>query len=296
MSFAGIRGHARALEVLEAALERDRLAHAYIFSGPEGVGKGRVAQKLAQAVVCPVRPGGGCEGCVSCRRVKAGTHPDVMAVSVADEKKEIGIAQVRELRRRLGLRALEGGKKVAVIDDAHLLSGPAQGALLKVLEEPPGDAVLVLLAANVSVLSRPLRSRCQVVRFGPLPVLLVAEILERDHGVEQRTARTLAALSKGSVGAALALNGRVFTEERPRLLAELAGISAARFPDLSQLAERLGGEEDGVRARLEVVLSWYRDLLRYQLLGAQGVEQNVDCHALLTRSAAEGGGGVEASL
>jgi DNA polymerase-3 subunit delta' len=208
-------------------------------------------------------------------------------VTLAPDKKEISIDQVRELKRRLGLRALYGGKKVALIDDAHLLNPAAQSALLKLLEEPPGDALLILIATNPSLFSRPLLSRCQQVRFTPLPLTLVEEVLVQDQGLAPELARALAAFSQGSVGRALGLNSRIFTEERPVLLAALAEIPQASFIALSQLAEKLAQDEEQVVARLEVLLSWYRDLLRYQLLGEQAVEQNPDHLPLLAQAGAE---------
>lgn len=292
--FAGIRGHDRTLDLLRRALRQGRLGHAYLFTGPEGVGKKRAAQEMAQALLCVEKPGEGCDTCESCRRVQANTHPDFAVVALAPGKKELTIDQVRELKRRLSLRSLRGGKKVALIDDAHLLNSAAQSALLKLLEEPPGDALLILMATNPSLLSRPLLSRCQQVRFAPLPLALVEEILIQVQGLAPEVARALAAFSQGSVGRALMLDSRIFTEERPMLLAALAEVPSASFRALSQLAEKLAQGEEEVVARLEVLLSWYRDLLRYQLLGEQVVEQNPDHLPLLARASA--GGKIEQSL
>jgi len=294
MLFAGIRGHDRTLDLVGHALRQGRLGQAYLFAGPEGVGKKRAARDIAQTLLCMEKPDRGCDTCESCRKVKANTHPDCVMVTLAPDKKEISIDQVRELKRRLGLRALYGGKKIALIDDAHLLNPAAQSALLKLLEEPPGSALLILIATNPSLLSRPLLSRCQQVRFAPLPLGLVEEILIQDQGLAPEGARALAAFSQGSVGRALRLNSQVFTEERPMLLAALAEVSRTPFMALSQLAERLAQGEEEVVARLEVLLSWYRDLLRYQLLGEQAVEQNPDHLSLLAQASA--GEKIEQSL
>lgn len=292
--FAGIRGHDRTLDLLRRTLRQGCLGHAYLFTGPGGVGKRRVAREVAQALLCVEEPGEGCDTCESCQKVRANTHPDCATVALAPDKREITIDQVRELKRRFGLRALRGGKKVALIDDAHLLNPAAQSALLKLLEEPPGNALLILVATNPSLFSRPLLSRCQPVRFAPLPLTLVEEILIQDQGLAPEIARALAAFSQGSVGRALMLNSRVFTEERPMLLAALTEAPSASFMALSQLAERLAQGEEEVVARLEVLLSWYRDLLRYQLLGEQAIEQNPDYLSLLARTGA--GGEIEQSL
>ena len=288
MPFAGIRGHDRTLDLLGRALRQGCVGHAYLFTGPQGIGKKRAARGIAQALLCVEKPGDGCNTCESCQKVIANTHPDCTVVTLAPEKKEITIDQVRELKRRFGLRALRGGKKVALIDGAHLLNSAAQSALLKLLEEPPGNALLILIAINASLFSHPLLSRCQQVRFAPLSLTLVEEILIQDQGWAPEMARALAAFSQGSVGRALTLNARVFTEERPALLAALAKVPQASFMDLSQLAEKLVQNEEEVVAHLEVLLSWYRDLLRYQLLGEEAIEQNPDYVSLLAQAGCRG--------
>ena len=104
----------------------------------------------------------------------------------------MGIDQIRTMQRFLALRPVQSGKKVCVLNEAHLLTDQAQSALLKILEEPPGDAIIVLIAASGATLSLPLLSRCQHVRFAPLPVQDVEHILRQENGLEPDTASLLA--------------------------------------------------------------------------------------------------------
>ncbi|MCS6925168.1 MAG: DNA polymerase III subunit delta' [Candidatus Binatia bacterium] len=300
MPFAAIQGQERAIALLQRALARDRLAHAYLFIGPSGIGKKRTAYALAQAVLCNVQPRTGCGTCTACALVAAGVHPDVILLAREPGKQGLGIDQVRDLQRLLGLRPVQGEKKIALLDDAHLLHPPAQSALLKLLEEPPGDALLILLTVNSATLSRPLVSRCQQVRFRPLPLPLVEALLVREHGKDPATARTLALYSQGSLGRALSLDPKVFIEERRYLEEELQQLAGASFATLSRFAEWLVAdrvkkptktneipENRTAGDRLELVLSWYEEVLRCALLGQEAVRRHTDRIPAIVRTASE---------
>jgi DNA polymerase-3 subunit delta' len=206
------------------------------------------------------------------------------------------------MQRLLGLKSVRGGKKIAVLDDAHLLTIQAQSALLKIVEEPPGDALLILLTVNSATLSRPLLSRCQQVRFSPLPLAVVEGLLAQGHGKDAKTAHALALYSRGSIGRALTLDPEVFTEERRYIEEELPGLSEASFSNLSRFAEWLvadrvkksaanadSGEGRSTGDRLELVLSWYEEVLRGALWGPEGVVRHHDCRPAVLQMAARVG-------
>jgi DNA polymerase-3 subunit delta' len=258
---------------------------------------------LAQAVLCAREPYEGCGQCPDCAQVRAGTHPDLVQAAPEGGKQSVVIDQVRDLQRLLSLRPIRGGKKVALLEDAHLLTPQAQSALLKIVEEPPGDALLVLLTVNAATLSRPLLSRCQQVRFSALPPAIVEELLIREHGKEQTTARALALYSRGSIGRALALDPQVFTEERRYVLEELPRLNGAPFTTLSRFAEWLvadrgkkttsssdpSEEHTAGGDRLELVLAWYEEVLHYTLLEREGVIRYQDCLPVLVEAATKVG-------
>lgn len=300
MLFRDIQGQASALSTLQNALTRDRLAHAYLFIGPIGVGKKQTALALAQAVLCSDKPNEGCEVCSHCALVTAGTHPDLMLVTPEAGKQSVTIDQVRDLQKLLSLRPVHGRKKVAILNDAHLLTPQAQSALLKIVEEPPGDALLILLTVNSSTLSRPLLSRCQQVQFSTLPIEVVEDLLVRVHGKDPAIAHALALYSRGSIGRALILDPQVFTEERRYVEEELQKLEGASFSTLSHLAEWLIADRVKKSAksaesmedrpsgggRLEIILSWYEEVLRYTLLGPEGVVRHQDCLPAIGQTAA----------
>jgi DNA polymerase III subunit delta' len=299
MLFDNIQGQESAIATLRHTLASDRLGHAYLFTGPAGVGKKRTALALAQTLLCEDKPRASCGVCAGCVSVAAGTHPDLIVVAPVPGKRDVIIDQVRELQRLFGLRPVRGGKKVAVLDDAHLLNPAAQSALLKILEEPPGDALLLLLTVNSATLSRPLLSRCQQVRFTTLPLPVVEDLLVREHGKDPATARALALYSRGSIGRAVALDPQVFTEERQYAVKEFQQLRGAPFTTLTRLAAWLvadrakkslasdqPSEGRTTGERLEIMLSWYEEVLRYVLLGQDGVVRYQDCVSAVAEAAA----------
>ena len=294
-----IHGQDAAIATLRNALTRDRLAHAYLFIGPTGVGKKQTALALTRAVLCTTAPHEGCETCSNCIMVNAQTHPDVRIVTPEAGKQSVSIEQVRDLQRILGLRPVQGRKKVAIVEEAHLLTPAAQSALLKVVEEPPGDALLVLLTPNAATLSRPLLSRCQQVRFVSLSPSVIETLLMQSHGKDGESAQALALYSRGSMGRALVLDPQLFTEERRYVEEGLQKLPEASFTDLSRFAEWLvanrvkrsakhseTGEEHATSGdRLEIVLSWYEEVLRYAVLGSEGVSRHQSCLPFITQLA-----------
>ena len=297
-----IHGHASALATLRKALANDRVAHAYLFTGPDGIGKRCTAIALAHALLCQEAPQHGCASCPACVSLQAGSHPDYYLSAPLPGKQSMGIDQIRAMQRFLALRPVRGGQKVCILNEAHNLTEQAQSALLKVLEEPPGDAIIVLIAASGATLSLPLLSRCQHVRFAPLPVQDVERILRQEAGLEADTAGLLARYSRGSIGRALSLDPATLVEERQRVVERLSTVQGASFSTLSQLAEWLVADRSSKTkkktetpaaleqgARLELVLAWYEEALRYLLLGNSAVVRYQDCLPALAQATANVG-------
>jgi len=255
-NFATIRGHERVRDRLRAAVVNERLPHALLFAGADGVGKRRVAVALAAWLLCDEDGDDACGNCASCRQVTAGSHPDFQLIAVAAGKKEIGVDRARDVKRFTQLRPMRGTLKVAVVDDAHMLTVAAQNALLKTLEEPPEHSLLILVANNPDALLATVRSRCQRVQFSPLPNDAVEDILTREHGIAPAAVRQLAALAEGSPGRALTLSRSIAgTAGAP----QLAGVGSARYVDLVQLANAIGLPEADTGMKLEMLLSQLRD-------------------------------------
>lgn len=248
-----VRGHDRPRAAFVHAIQSGRLTQGYVLSGPEGIGKQLFARGLAQVLLCK-EPGGEtlapCGDCTSCRSFLAGSHPDFHFVQRDPGKRELSVDKLlgpREQRGRTGLchdlslRPHEGSRKIAVINDADTMNDEAANALLKTLEEPPERAVILLIANNYDALLPTIRSRCQVVRFDPLPDdILSALILEQEFAHSPTEAAALTALAGGSLAVAKHLAAPACRDLRQKLIAALSqkqwnGIGVAR--DLAAAVE-----------------------------------------------------------
>jgi DNA polymerase III subunit delta' len=268
-----IIGQEQAKSVLCRALSGGRLAQAYLFEGPEGVGKATCARALGQALVCEDESANGCGECGPCRKVEAGSHPDLVVVGIEDEKRDIVIAQVREVVRRCAYRPHEAPRRLVVIDPADRMNASAANALLKTLEEPPESTHFVLVTAAPSRLPITIRSRCQRLRFAPLLPSAIAAELERAHGVPADEARLCAALAEGSLGRALALRGEDLAERRGAAERLHAASTTRSVIDLFALTGELSGDREALAETLGLLRVLYRDalLVREGLEGATGL-------------------------
>ena len=226
------------------------------------MGKRTAARALAMAVNCAAGEGAvgslPCGDCGPCRRIAAGSHPDVLVLEPAG--KEFRIDQVRELCRELALKPYEGRHRVALIAGAERLNPHAANALLKVLEEPSERTLIVLTAPQAADLLPTIVSRCRQLRFKPIAARHLAAILERAHGVPAAEAEAVADTAGGSVTRALAMLRQGWPEKRRRLLAELpelAGGPPLRALLLAASFSRARSEAEEV---LGLVASWVRDL------------------------------------
>ena len=261
MGFAEIIGQKNQLDILRLALANNRLHHAYLFTGPEGVGKRTTALALAKALHCTEKSGDFCGRCAECARVMARNHPDVRVIERLANKKEISIQQIRDMEKELRYRSFSGGRKIAIIDPATLLNPASQNALLKTLEEPPPDSLLILIAASAGALLPTLRSRCLQLSFGPLPRQLIAGFLLSEKRVKPEEAELLAALSMGSLGAALEMDGAELRERRRVWGGKLSVLKASDYRGAMEAAEALAASRDDALQFLEWAESWYHDLL-----------------------------------
>lgn len=242
---------------LRRLLETDRLPHALLFSGPEGVGKRRTAEALAAALLCSSPAAGHpCGTCESCRAFSRGIHPDfffVVPEAVGKGARSIRIEAMRALGSALARPPELAPRQVALIDDAQRMNEAAANSFLKTLEEPTGDVVFLLVTGMRAALLDTVVSRCLEIPFGPLALPELSEVLRR-HGVEAEEAAALAALANGSAGRALALHVEGALRRREEAVSLLARLP--QIPPLSLWAE---GKKWGALSREEAG-EWLRSL------------------------------------
>jgi DNA polymerase-3 subunit delta' len=294
MSWQRVRGHAAQVQLFAEARRRGRLAHAYLFVGPAGVGKRLFAGELAKALLCENPPPDrleACDRCAACIQVSAGTHPDFFAVGRPEEAPAMPINVIRELCAQLALKPVRGHGKVAIIDDADEFDDPITGnaaanAFLKTLEEPPPGSVLLLIGASADRQLPTILSRCQLVRFAPLASAEVAELL-RDQGVDAKLVDRLVRLSGGSPGQALELADPALWAFRRQLLHGLTQPkrdSVALAKQWVQFTEEAGKEAATQRRRaalaLRLLIDFLNDALRISLGGDARLAEADDRSAL----------------
>ena len=251
-----IIGHQQIVEQLQHTVASDRIAGAYLFVGPVGVGKETVARYFAQLIFCQqdAQPPTVCGTCLACRKVDSGNHPDLQFIR--PDGSELKIGQIRELQKQIIYEPLEANRKVYILTDIDRMNDYAENALLKTLEEPPASSVLILLTSNIKALLPTTRSRCQILQFHLIPTQQLAEILVDRFSVAPEQATTLAIASGGAIGKALTQleKGDTLAEEVPEILKETDPLAAFR------LAEHLKDNPD----TLGELVTWYRDLLFLQ--------------------------------
>jgi DNA polymerase-3 subunit delta' len=284
LRFREVVGHEPAIARLRRAAADDRPASAYLFTGAPGVGKRTLADAFAARLLCATPAAGdACGTCAQCTRIAAGTHPDLKIVARDEDRRDVRIEQARELTRWLALRPLMARRKVAIVDDADCLNEPGQNALLKTLEEPPGAAVVLLVATRASQLLPTVRSRCQHVRLEPLaPDALAAFLAAR--GVAADVVPIVVARAGGAPGRALTLVDDPDAELRTVVLDHLARLPTLLAADCSALAQRVGKGDPA--PALDVLAAWYRDLLALTLDPATTALRNADAGDALRAAAA----------
>ena len=257
MIWDSIRGHGERVEWFRRTLRRGRLSHAYVFAGPNGIGKQLFARTLAQCLFCQRHSNEellACGECSACKQVLADSHPDLHVVARKKESAEFTIDLFLgppENRGREGLcydlsrLPMTANRKIAIIDDATAMNPHAANAFLKTLEEPQPHALILLIADNLDALLPTIRSRCQTVRFDPLPSRDVAELLVQQEKVsDPAEAAALAELSGGSLTVAAQLVDSTLRELRDALYQQLAGEfdSIVLAEKLNSGIEAIGGD------------------------------------------------------
>jgi DNA polymerase-3 subunit delta' len=252
MSFKDIKGQDKPLNLLKNYIEQGKLQGGFLFTGQEGVGKKLAAKQLAKQVNCLKQGLDTCDECVSCRKIENNQHPDVHIIELADA--EIKIEYIRELQKEISFRPYEGKKKVFIIDNAHRLTGEAQNAILKILEEPPRDSLIILISDKPSLMFKTIISRCKIFRFFSLPRTELEGIFKNDYKLTDNLAHFLAYFCEGRPGYALRLKDKDILREKNNII---DGFILSRRFNLDNLSVQ---DREYVRSMLNILASWFRDI------------------------------------
>lgn len=296
-------GHDSVVASLRASIERDRVSHAYLVAGPEGVGKSTLATAFAQALCCQTSDRADrtvpCGTCLACRKIARGTHPDVQLLDLETQRRlndkrggqntTLTIDSVRQLAVDAALRPMEASRRILVVEDAEAMQEVAQEALLKTLEEPPPAVLLLLLTNDAARLLPTIQSRCQILTLRPVAPAVIARALVAE-GVETDQARIVAALAAGRPGWAMraSRDPELLKGHQGALDRAMGWIEESTYARLVR-AVRLG---DGFSKRrpevfgdLEALLMVWRDIM----LIRAGLPELATQQAVQHRMAAFGG-------
>jgi DNA polymerase-3 subunit delta' len=283
-----ITGHEWAVDMLRKHIVHGTTRHAYLFSGPPGLGRRTLALRFAQALNCPAPPEPGlpCGTCRDCKQIEAMAHADLTIVQAESDGGILKVDQIREARKTLILKPYMSKYRVALFLRFHEANDNAANALLKTLEEAPSYAVLILTADNPEQLLPTIISRCEVLRLRPLSVEQVQRELE-NRGLENSRAKLIAHISSGRMGYALRLiENDALLEQREERLNDLLTLLSASRVEKFKYAEQLSKDKDALRQTILFWLAYWRDVM-LRTAGADtplvNVDRNVEIEDLATR-------------
>ncbi len=286
IGFESIVGQEQPIRLLTTLLQNETIPHALLFLGADGVGKKITALAFAMACNCRARnkealsadpkirddhrriPGrthhGGTDDCCpSCRKIKSGSHPDIILVEPSGPF--IRIDQIRSLCSTLAMKPYEARLRVVIISDAQAMNPSAGNALLKVLEEPPDKTILILTAMQTSDLLPTIVSRCQHIRFNPIPRKHLEALLVEKRGTHPDDAKIIATLANGSVSKAFSMtrqkNSIDWINRRNWLIDEVRSLSMRPMAARLAFAASLAKDNKVLEDSLEVLKTWFRDLV-----------------------------------
>jgi DNA polymerase-3 subunit delta' len=257
-------GHDWAVDLLKNHLANGRMQHAYLFSGPQGIGRRTLALRLTQAINCsePPRPGQPCGECRNCELIENMRHPDLSIIQADKVGGNLKVDQIREVQHSLSLSPYQAEYRVAVLLRFEEANPSAANALLKTLEEPPSQVVMMLTAQDPESLLPTIVSRCELIRLRPLSLDQVAEGLQTQFGVPPEDARLLAHISGGRPGRALLFHQDTsLLEMRGGWLEDHQKLLSANRVERFRYVEALAKDKDSIEAVLQVWSSFWRDVL-----------------------------------
>ena len=286
MNWDDLKGHRDQIEMLRRSIARGRQAHAYLFAGSPGIGKSRFAQIFAQSLFCENHADTellACDECSPCRQMNARSHPDFFAIGCPEGKNEIPVSVFfgdKEHRGKEGLihdislRPMAGTRRIAVIDDANRMNEEGANAMLKTLEEPPPNSMLILIAENLEAMLPTIRSRCQLVRFSSLATNDVARLLiENEIASTPEEATAAASMSEGSLQTATQLLNPALRTLRLSLYgalatADLRPIDVAKA--MTSGIDELGGDTNEQRRNAGWLIRFAQEFYRQVVLQLSG--------------------------
>jgi DNA polymerase-3 subunit delta' len=305
MAFKDIKGHNRAIILLQKAIMSGRVSYSYLFVGPESVGKKTTALNFAKVLNCTAplykdMTVDCCEICNNCQKINAHNHPNIILIK--PEGSSIKIEQIKEIQEKIQFKPLSGKWQLVIIEQSETMTKEAANSILKLLEEPPSYIVIILISTNLHLLLPTIVSRCQVFRFNLLSPDLIQELLINILNISGETASLYGSIANGRVDRAIEMSEKKDMEEFRRNIIELVSgkkgdyiwkVSTEKdkiniekisiYRDMEKKSFRFSS--NNLSLFFEFILLWYRDLLILKELGDRKRLINIDHLEILEQDA-----------
>lgn len=262
--FADIIGHEQIIHHLQSAISLDKVSHAYIFEGEEGMGKNLLASAFAQALQCEEGGTEPCMNCVSCKQAATKNQPDI--IYVTHEKSGIGVEDIREkLCGDILIRPYSSPYKIYIVDEAEKMTVQAQNALLKTIEEPPSYGVILLLTTNSEIFLPTIVSRCVTLKLKPLEDEQIKAYLMEQMQVPDYQAEACTAFARGNLGRACSLAvSEDFSQIRGHALNLVKHVKEMDVYEVIDSVKDVSAFKVKIQEYLDLLTVWYRDVLLFK--------------------------------
>lgn len=286
MGYEEVIGQDKIKKYLMDITKGDSISHGYIFEGPKGTGKLKLAEIFARTILCMERDDFSCEKCSSCIKAKAASHPDIHVMDYSENS--IKRQDVDEIQEIVYVKPYESKKKIIILNEAHKMTDQAANTFLKTLEEPPVDTVIILTTVNSSLIIPTIVSRCQIIKFDRISDCEVKKILMDKYSVDDQKAALITGYSKGIVQRAVnILQERVnILQLREEIVDMIDNLLKNGKSEVFEYEKYFDKHKDDIDDILEILMTWFRDISFYQV-GA--IEQiiNIDIISLIEKHSAK---------
>lgn len=264
-------------DAFKRAYENNKVSHAYIITGPDGIGKSIMAMFMASTILCKGKnkPCGECDACI---KIIHGNHPDVKMIS--PKGRSIGVDYIRDLIDEIYTKPYEGDKKVVIIKNSDSITVQGQNAILKTLEEPSEDTTIIMLAENINQVLQTIQSRCQILRLGRIPEKRIKAYLT-GLGVDEKKANAAAGLSDGIVGNGLRFLDEKYIKLRQDVINKARELVTADALNILKSVDFFINNKDKIDVIFDILISWYRDIIMLKLIKDKNILMNMDYYDLL---------------
>ncbi|NMA83595.1 MAG: DNA polymerase III subunit delta' [Epulopiscium sp.] len=285
-TFKEIIGHHDIKQHFQRAIEHQKVSHAYIIDGEEGMGKRTMVSTMAKTLQCLEQKSEPCNHCISCKAFDSGNHPDVILVQ-AVKRKSIGVDDIREqIQQDIDIKPYQYKYKIYMIEDADTMTIAAQNALLKTLEEPPLYGIIFLLSSNYQRFLPTILSRCVVLQLKPIAQQQVKQYLMQELMLSEEQAELYSNFAQGNIGKAKKIiSDTHFIEKRDQVIQWVERLSQEDLISLFQMQKDFEPYKDEIQEVLDILYTWYRDLLLVKQLGENAYLIHQDQKKILLKQA-----------